>query len=105
MLAQMRHALASSGQDLVWIGLVSDIPDDAVGGGIENIVQRDRQLDRTEIGRQMTAGARDRIEDVVAKLIGESGQLGSRQPAQRGRLVDRLKKGIVGLHLCHRDLL
>ena len=82
VLAQLRHALTPTGQDLVRIGLVSDIPDDAIGRRIEHIVQRDREFDRTEIGGQVAAGARDRIDDVITQLIGKRRQLRSGQPAQ-----------------------
>ena len=56
-LAQRVHALAAAGQYLVGIGLVADIPDDAVFRRIEHAVQRDGQFDDAEVRRQVAAGA------------------------------------------------
>ena len=47
---------APAGEDLVRIGLVADVPDDAVVRRVEDVVQRDRQLDRAEVRRQVAAG-------------------------------------------------
>ena len=90
VLAQRRHALAAAGQDLVRIGLVADVPDDAVVRGVEHVVQRDRQLDGAEVGRQVAAGFRDRFEQELAQFVGQRGQLGARQLAQVGWVVDCL---------------
>ena len=57
-LAQRRHPLAPAGQDLVRIGLVADVPDQAVVRRVEDVVQRDRQLDRAEVRREVAAGLR-----------------------------------------------
>src|SRR6267378_8636160 len=61
-LPQLAHSLASPGQDLVWIGLVTDVPHDPVLRRIEHVMQRDRQLDRAQVGTQMTPGPGDRLE-------------------------------------------
>ncbi len=47
-LAQRADAVAPAGQNLVWIGLVADVPDQLVGRGIEYGVQRHRQFHHTE---------------------------------------------------------
>ena len=41
-LPQLRHAFAAAGQDLVGVGLVTDIPDQAVARRVEDVMQRDR---------------------------------------------------------------
>ena len=46
---QLSHAFAPTGQHLVGIGLVADVPDQTVFRRIEDIVQRDGQFDRAEI--------------------------------------------------------
>jgi hypothetical protein len=88
VLAQRGHALATAGQDLVRIGLVPDIPDDAVARGVEHVVQGDRQLDGAEVGRQVAAGPGHRVEQELAQFVGQRGQLGARQLAQVGWVVD-----------------
>ena len=44
-LAQRANAGASTGQNLVRIGLMADVPDQPVARRLENVVQRDGQLD------------------------------------------------------------
>ena len=87
-LAQAAHALAPAGQNFVRIGLMADVPDDAVLGRVEDIVQREGQLDRAEVGAQMTAGARHAVQQEVAQLGRQRGQLRTRQSAQIGRGID-----------------
>ena len=45
--------VAAAGQHLVRIGLVADVPDQAVIGRIEHVMQRDGQLDRAQAGGEM----------------------------------------------------
>ena len=68
-LAERTDAVAASGQDLVRIGLMADIPDQPVGRGIEDIVKRHRQLDDAQPGAQMTAGHRNRVDRLGTQLI------------------------------------
>jgi hypothetical protein len=53
-------------------------------------VQRDRQLDGAEVGRQVAAGLGNRFEQELAQFVGQRGQLGARQLAQVGWVVDGL---------------
>ena len=62
VLPKLLHLPAPAGEDLVRIGLVPDVPHQAVVRRVEDVVQRDGQLDRAEVRRQVAAGARDRIE-------------------------------------------
>ena len=45
----------AAGQHLVRIGLVADVPDQAVVGRVEDVVERDRELDRAEAGGEVPA--------------------------------------------------
>ena len=47
-LAQRADPVAPAGQDLVRIGLVANVPDQLVGGGVEHVVQRNGQLDHAQ---------------------------------------------------------
>ena len=58
-LAQGADAVAPAGEDLVRIGLVADVPDQAVLRRVEDVVQRDGQLDHAQAGAEMAAGDRD----------------------------------------------
>ena len=70
-LAQRVHAVAPAGEDLVRVGLVADVPHQAVVGGVEDVVQRDRQLDRAEVARQVAAGLRHALQHELAQLDGQ----------------------------------
>lgn len=87
-LAQPRHLIAAAGQDLVRIRLMTDVPDDAVIRRIEHIVQRDGQLHRAQIGRQMAARLGHAIEHVGSQLVGQRLQLAAIEGAEIGRIVD-----------------
>ena len=54
-LSQRPDAVAPPGQDLVRIGLMADVPDQAVGGRVEDMVQGDRQFDDAETRAEMAA--------------------------------------------------
>jgi len=43
--AQGADAVAPAGEDLVGVGLVADVPDQAIAGRVEYVVNSDRQLD------------------------------------------------------------
>ena len=51
--AQRAYAVAAAGQNLVWIGLMSNVPDQSVARRVEHIMQSDRELDHPESGPQM----------------------------------------------------
>ena len=81
-LAQRADAVAPAGEDLVRIGLVADVPDQPVARRVEDVVQRDGQLDHAEPGAQMAAGHRDRVDRLGAQLVGELPQLAFVELAQ-----------------------
>ena len=41
------------------VGLMADIPDEAIIGQVKNVVQRDRQLNSAKIGGQMPTSSLD----------------------------------------------
>src|SRR5262249_31998345 len=69
-LTQCSDAVAPAGQDLVWIGLMADIPDQAIARRIKDVMQRHRQLDYAETSTEMAAGRRDSADRFVAELVG-----------------------------------
>src|SRR4051812_14455585 len=74
-LPQSPNTIAPAGQDLVRIGLVTDVPDDAIAWRVENIVKRERQLDHAKTGPEMSAGHGDRADRFGAQLICELGEI------------------------------
>jgi hypothetical protein len=95
-LAQGSDALAPSGQDLVRIGLVPDIPDQPVIRRIEDMVQGDGEFDDAEPGTEMPARDRNRVDRLETQFVGELAQLRITQGPQIGGLVDRVEEGRVG---------
>jgi hypothetical protein len=92
--AQRAHALAAAGQHLVRIALVADVPDQAVFRRVEDGVQGDGQFDGAEVGRQVAAGLRDRVDQEGAQFGRQLRQLLAVQSAQVGRAVDGFKQGV-----------
>ena len=85
--SRLRKPLAPSGQDLVGIGLVADIPYQPVVRGVEDIVQGNGQFDRAQAGREMAAGTGNRFNQKFAQLGGELHELIARQLTQIGRRI------------------
>ena len=80
--AQRAHPIPPSGQDLVRVALIADIPDQPVAWCVEDVVQRQGQLDHAEPGTEMPARARDRIDQLGAQFGGDLGQAFPGQAAQ-----------------------
>ena len=95
-LAQRADAVAAAGEDLVRIGLVADVPDQAVARRVEHVVQRDRQLDHAQAGAEVTAGDRHRVDGLLAQLVGELPQLLAFQAPQVRRRLDLVEQRGLG---------
>ena len=91
-LPQRADPIAPSGQDLVRVGLVADVPDDAIGRRVEHVVERHRQFDDAEARAQMPAGHRDRADRLGAQFVGDLGEVASAQLAQISRRADLIQK-------------
>ena len=70
-LSQRPDAAASPGQDFVRIGLMPDVPDQAVLRRVEHIMKGDGELDHPETGPEMAARDCHRIDRLLAQLVGE----------------------------------
>ena len=96
LLAQRADAVAAAGEHLVRIGLVADVPDQAVIRGVEDGVQRDGQLDDAEAGAEMAAGDRDGIDDFGAQFVGDLAQLRAVERLQIGGRIDGVEQWCEG---------
>ena len=90
--AQRADAVAAAGQDLVRIGLMADVPDQAVARGVEDVVQRRGQFDDAKAGAEMAAGDRHRIDGFLAQFVGDLPDLFHLEPAQIFRRADGIEK-------------
>ena len=91
--AQRADAVAPPGDDLVRIGLVADVPDEAVVRRVEHPVQRHGELDDAEAGAQMPARDRDGVDRLLAQLVGELAKLCLGKLAEVRGGVDLIEKG------------
>ena len=67
---------------------MADVPDDLVGGRIELVEQRDAQLDHAEAGPDVAAGDGAALDQPVADLLGELGELLAAEALEVGGGVD-----------------
>jgi len=88
LLAQGMHALAPARQNLVRIGLVAHVPHDTVVRRVEHIVQRDGQLDRAQVGRQVAARLGNGVEQEAAQFLRQRHQLRAGQLAHLRWFID-----------------
>ncbi len=88
-LLDAREPPAAAGQHLVRVRLVAHVPDQPVIGRVEDVVKRDRELDRAEAGRKVAAHLADGFDEVLAQLVREGAQVAARQCPQVGRRLDR----------------
>src|SRR5580693_5200631 len=95
------QARAPSGEYLVRIRLMTDIPHDAVVRRIEDIVQGDRELHGAEPRCEVFAARADIANEKLAQLLGNLHELGSIKQAQSRRIFNRIeqrKSAIVAGH-------
>ncbi len=90
LLAQGAEVLAS-GEELVHVGLVAGVEDDAVAGGIEDPVDRDGEFDDAEVGAQVPARLGDVADQEFPDLGCQLIQLRLGQLAQVLRIPDGLQ--------------
>ena len=95
-LPQRPDAVTPTRQDLMRIGLVADVPYDAIIRGVEEVVQRHCQLDHPEPGAEMPAGGRDRIYGLLTQLVGQLAQLPGFEAAHVGRCFDKIEQRGLG---------
>ena len=95
-LAQAVEVRRPPGDQLVHVGLMSGVPDDGVGRGVEHSVQRDGQLDHAEVGAEMPACGGQRGNEKAPHPISQGGELRRAHGPQSDRVdaVERL--GLFG---------
>src|SRR6202012_1568202 len=84
--------VAAAGEDLVRVGLVADVPDQAVARRVEDIMDRGGQLDHAETGAEMAARHRNRIDGFLTQFVGNLPDLLHLQLPQVIRRSDRVEK-------------
>ncbi len=87
LLAQGREVLPS-GQQFVHVRLMTGVENDGVMRGIEDAVNRHRDLNDAKVRPEVPPGARDRIDEVVADLVGQITELLPLHQLEVGGAVD-----------------
>ena len=81
----------TAGEHLVGVGLVRDVEDQLVGGGVEDAVQRHRELDHAKVGTYVAAHVSAALDDGGADLGAECGNGAGREGAYVCRRADALE--------------
>ena len=92
LLAQRGEVGVAAGDELVHVGLVAGVEDDAVVRGLEDAVDRERQLDHAEVRAEVSGVGRDRADHHVADLRGELVELLRRESTEVARGADRVEE-------------
>ena len=90
---QRADTVTAARENLVRIGLMADVPDDAVIRRIENVVKRGGQFDHAETRAEMAAGHRHGVDGFEPQLVGELAQLLGLQLAQQVRRRRSVEEG------------
>ena len=73
--------MTTSCEDLVYVGLVPDVPDDAVFGSIKDVVHRHGDLYSTEVGAEMPWYHGESREHKATNLLTELWELIRAEPS------------------------
>ena len=95
-LAKRPDPVASAGQDLVRIGLVPDVPDQTIAGGVEYRVQCDGEFDHAQRGAEMAARGADGIDRLGPQLVCDRAELVAREILQVTWIVTRSRVAVAG---------
>ena len=95
-LTHGQHLIAASGENLVRVCLMSDIPHQPVFWCVEDIMQRNSQLDDAQAGTEVPTGLSYRVEQEQTQFTGQCVELVYVQFSQVGRAVDLIQQRCMG---------
>src|SRR5262249_23540498 len=98
-LSQGFDAIAPAGENLVWIGLMPNIPDQLVVRGVEHVVQGDGEFHHAESSTEMPTSRCDRVDGLGPQFICNPMQVlfieSTKIPGVRNAVQDRHGCGIA----------
>ena len=94
-LSKGSNTVPPTGQNLVRITLMTDIPDQPIGRGLEHMVQSHRQFHNAQTGAQMSAGDRNGINRLCTQFICQLLELVSREITHILRNADGVEKSCL----------
>ena len=92
VLADRVKSLAAAGDEFVRIALVAGVEHELIARRVEDVVQRECQLNDAEVAAEVAADLRDHFDDPLADLLRQLGQLGAIELPDIGRGVDLIEK-------------
>src|SRR5262249_16174991 len=92
-LPQRGDPVLPAGQQLMHVSLGAGVEDEPVGRRVEDTVQRDGQLDHPEVGPEMPPVAGYGLDEKVADLAGERGELVGAERLEIPGTGDGLQQG------------
>ena len=92
-LAKRADAVATTGEDLVRIGLMTDVPDEAIFRRVEDVVKRNGEFDDAEARPQMAARLGNGVDHFGAHFICDLTKIALGQQTQIGRLRNAIQEG------------
>src|SRR6266849_1901939 len=84
--------IATSGDQLVGIALMAGVEDQLIAWRVEDVVQRERQLDDAEVSAKVATDLRDDLDDPFADLLCKLGKLAAIELANVSRSVDVIEQ-------------
>jgi hypothetical protein len=97
LLAERGESIPPTGEYLVSVRLVPDIPDDLVFRGLEDTMEADRQFHGAQAGAQVTTSLGDTLDQKLADFQRQLVELTNRATPQVCRLGNAVKHRGCGL--------
>ena len=88
MLPDRVEPIAASGDQLVRIALMAGVEYQLIARRVENVVQRQRELDDAQVAAEVAADLRNDLDDPVADLLRQLRKLAAIELANVSRSVD-----------------
>lgn len=88
-----RHPVATASDNLMGIGLMTDIPNETVMWGVEDIMQCNCELNDTKRCAKMAAGVGDGAENLPTKFVGKLLEVSKRKALEIFGVGDGVKQG------------
>ena len=95
-LAQGAHLVQAAREHFVGISLMTDVPNESIFRRVVDVMQGNGQLNRAQIGAEMAACLRDRLNQTPTKLFSQGLQILTRQLPQVRRRLNPFQQGVHG---------
>ena len=77
---------------------MSDIPDDAIGRRVKQVMERNGEFDHAQAGAEVAAGHGNRIDRLCSQFVGDLSQLVRPQGSEFARIPDGVQQRCLRHH-------